>query len=582
MKGMAWPALGLGLACALGACGGGAAPAGGGAPGEPPAGAPADGPVRFEDATARFGLDAQHAATRTAEKHMPEVIGAGVAVADFDRNGAPDVFVVGGGRVEAGPRAAGARDRLFLNDGRGNLRDVSEAWGVGGVGHGMGVAVGDHDGDGWPDLLTTSFGGGLRLHRNTGSGFEDVTERAGLAGDRRWSTSAGFFDADGDGDLDLYVVHYVEFEVATALRCWHNERHIYCSPALYEAEPDTLWRNQGDGTFVDDSEAAGIAAHPAKGLALVLGDVDWDGDVDAFVANDITRNLLFVNDGAGVFEERGRTAGVAYDESGRASAGMGADLSDVDGDGRPDLSCTNFQDETTNVYLQRASGVFRDRSYAIGVGASAQEHLSWGVDFLDVDNDGDEDLFVANGHIDDGIGTVSERVSFAQQNSLFVLEGGRFEDVSDRAGDGLRLVEVTRGAASADLDGDGRLDLVLSNNGGRARVLRNATEGAEGRAVLLWLEGAPPNTTAIGARVEAEVAGRTLRREVRGASSYASFNDPRIHIGLGGAERTGSVRVRWPSGSVQLLEPLGPGTYRLVEGEAPVAITPGAAVIPPR
>jgi hypothetical protein len=538
--------------------------------------------VVFEDATARVGLDAQHSATRTAEKSMPEVIGAGVAVADFNRDGAPDVFVVGGGRVAPGPRPSGAADRLFLNDGSGTLRDASEAWGVGGVGHGMGVAVGDHDGDGWPDLLTTSFGGGLRLYRNTGEAFEDVTEAVGLAGDRRWSTSAGFFDADGDGDLDLYVVHYVDYEVATALRCWHNERHIYCSPALYEAEPDTLWRNEGDGTFVDVSEEAGIAAHPAKGLALVLGDVDWDGDVDAFVANDITRNLLLVNDGAGVFEERGRTAGVAYDESGRASAGMGADLADVDGDGRMDLSCTNFQDETTNVYLQQASGVFRDRSYALGVGASAQEHLSWGVDFLDVDNDGDEDLFVANGHIDDGIGTVSERVSFAQQNSLFLLEDGRFEDVSDRAGAGLRLVEVTRGSATADLDGDGRLDLVLSNNGGRARVLRNATAGAEGRAVLLWLEGAAPNTTAIGARVEAEVAGRVLRREVRGASSYASFNDPRIHIGLGDAEATGPVRVLWPDGREQELAPLAPGHYRVVEGEDPVAITPGAAVIPPR
>lgn len=562
------------LACA--SCG--AEPSGQG-PGAPEL---EDGPVRFEDATAELGLDVLHVATRTGERYMPEVIGAGVALADFNRDGAPDLFVVGGGQFAAGPRPESARDRLYLNDGKGHLEDVSEAWGVGGVGHGMGAAVGDHDGDGWPDLVTTSFGGGLRLLRNTGTGFEDVTEAAGLAADRRWSTSAGFLDADGDGDLDLFVVHYVLYDEDTALRCWLNERHIYCPPALYEAEADALWINQGDGTFVDGSEAAGLKAHPTKGLALVLGDIDWDGDIDAFVANDSTRNLLFVNDGSGTFDERGRIAGVAYDESGRAFAGMGADLTDVDGNGLLDISCTNYQDETTNIYLQRQGGVFRDRSYALGVGASAQEKLSFGVDFVDVDNDGDEDLFVANGHIDDGIASVSERVSFAQQNSLFLLDGQRFEDISDRAGDALRLVEVTRGLASADLDGDGRLDLVLSNNGGRARILRNVTEGAEGRAVLLWLEGAAPNTTAIGARVEATVGERTLLREVRGASSYASFNDPRIHLGLGDAAATGPVRVLWPDGGEQVLGPLSPGTYRLVQGGEPEPITPGAGVVAPR
>ena len=565
-----------GLALTLTACSGGdSAP-------QSAKGGVVNGPVRFVDRAMALGVEALHVVGRTPEKTMPEILGPGLALADFDRDGAPDLYVVGGGAVDEVERRSEARDRLFLNDGSGRFREASEEWGVSGRGYGMGVAVGDYDGDGWPDVLTTSFGGGLRLYRNDGAGFEDVTAAAGLDADRRWSVSAGFFDLENDGDLDLYVVHYVEYELATALRCWHNQRHIYCSPELYDAEPDALWRNDGDGTFTEISEESGVAEHLGKGLALSLGDIDWDGDVDVYVANDVTRNLLFYNEGAGRLEERGRTSGVAYDESGRAAAGMGCDFSDVDDNGLLDISCTNFQGETTNLYLQKPAGIFRDRSYALGVGSSAQSRLSWGVDFFDVDNDGDEDLFIANGHMDDGIGTVSETVTFAQRNSLFIRDDqGRFRDVSESAGPGLALVEVTRGAATGDLDGDGLLDLVVSNNGGRTRLLMNESEVGDARSASLWLEGTLSNRAAIGARVEAKVGEATLLREVRGASSYASFNDPRIHLGLGAAG-TAEVRILWPSGTEQRIDALGPGHYHVVEGEAPAPFTPGEAVIPPR
>lgn len=537
--------------------------------------------IQFVDEATKRGVDFEHTAKRSSEKLMPEVLGAGVAVADFNRDGAPDLYFVGGGDLSRSGRPEAARDRLFLNDGKGNFSDASAAWKTGGGGYGMGVAVGDYDNDGWPDVLLTSYGAGERLYRNTGTQFEDVTTSAGLNPKAGWSSSAGFFDCDADGDLDLYVVRYVKYDMRAALKCWHNGRHIYCSPALFEAESDTLWRNNGDGTFSDASEAAGLAAHACNGLALCLGDVDWDGDVDAFVANDITRNLLFINDGSGKFTDRASIAGTAYDETGRASAGMGADFSDVDGNGLLDIACTNFQDETSNLYMQVAPNVFRDKAYALGVGSSAQQRLSFGVDFFDADNDGDEDLFVANGHIDDGIGSVSESISFAQQNSLYELEDGRYNRITDSSGSGLKLIEVTRGSVSADLDGDRRLDLVLTNNSGPARLLMNHGE-TPADAVVLWLEGKSANRSAIGTRVEVTVGERTLKREVRGSSSYLSQPDPRVHIGLGTAKAVDEVRLLWPGGGEQTLSGLAAGFYRIIEGEEPQPFTPGEKTLPPR
>jgi len=537
------------------------------------------GPLRFVDEAGTRGVDFVHQPTRTAEKLMPEILGSGVAVADFDRDGAPDLYFVGGGSLRADGRPAVCRDRLFLNDGSGGFRDASETWGVTGTGYGMGLAVGDYDGDGWTDLVTTSFAGGERLYRNTGTSFIDVTEESGLGGSPRWGTSAGFSDFDGDGDLDLYVVRYVEYGLDPALPCTLNGRHTYCSPALFEAEPDTFWRNEG-GRFVDASGPSGIAAHACKGLALALGDVDGDGDVDAFVANDITRNLLWINDGAGRFTDRGILSGTAYDETGRASAGMGADFSDIDENGLLDIACTNFQDETSNLFVQGSPEVFRDRAYALGVGQSAQQRLSFGVDFFDADNDGDEDLFVANGHIDDGVDAVSETTAFAQPNSLYLLEGGRFEEVGASAGSGLALVEVSRAAVSADLDGDGRLDLVLTSNAGPARLLMNRSE-ARGEAVVLWLERAAPHRSPIGTRVEARVGERVLLREVHGSSSFLSHCDARVHLGLGEAQALDELVIRWPGAEPQEIAELAPGFWRVVEGREPETFTPGAKVLAP-
>ncbi len=538
-----------------------------------------EGPIQFRDETVERGIDFVHVANRTQKRRIPEVMGGGVAVADFNRDGAPDLYLVGGGSIEGSRRTASARDRLYLNDGRGQFKDVSQAWKVEGMDYGMGVACGDYDNDGWTDLLLTGLGGGERLLRNTGSGFEDVTQLAGLGFKNTWGVSAGFFDADGDGDLDIYVVRYVEFDLETATPCWSNGRPIYCSPQMFDPLGDTLWVNNGDGTFHDGSITSGIGVELGKGLALALGDLDWDGDVDVYVANDTTRNFLYRNDGKGIFKDVASISGVAYDESGATAAGMGADFSDVDGNGTQDIVCSNFQDQTTNIYMQGNRGAYRDKSFAIGVGASARQRLSFGLDFFDVDNDGDEDLFVANGHIEDNIALVSSTVTFAQQDSLYLLgDGRRFKDISDSSGADLRRKDVSRAVATADFDGDGLLDLAVTVNGGPVRLLMNRSEPSPGGAVILWLEGTQSNRSAIGTRIETE----TLRREVRGASSYLAHCDPRIHIGLGGMESIPRMRILWPSGAVQEIEGLSAGTYHIVEKQTPKAIIPGDAVIAPK
>ncbi len=536
--------------------------------------------LRFDDVTEAWSVSVTHHAGRHPERWLPEIMGGSVSLLDVNRDGALDIFMLDSGSV-GDDVPADAGPKLLLGDGKGGFADVTEAWGLTHAGYGMGVAAGDVDNDGWVDLYLTSYDATDRLLRNDGGQrFVDVTEAWGLA-PQGWSTSAAFLDADADGDLDLYLVRYVDYSLQDAIKCWFRSIHIYCTPAMYEAQSDRFLRNDG-GTFVDVSETAGVASVAAKGLAVGTGDLDDNGYTDVFVGSDISQNLLLLARGDGTFEEKAVTAGVAYSELGREESTMGVAISETDDVPGWDIAITNFQAEPTSLYAREKGGVYRERSDAAGIGASSRARLSFGIDWLDADNDGDEDLLVANGHINDNIATFRETVTFAQPNSLYARTGpGKFEDVTETAGSALAKSGVSRGLAVGDIDGDGGVDYVVVDNDGAVQVARNTTPD-RGHWISLWLEGTTANRSAIGAIVTVKQGATTQRREVRGASSYLSVSDRRVHVGLGASTDVPAVEIRWPDGKEQVVTlPSIDAHFQVRQGQDPQVYTPGEGVRPP-
>jgi hypothetical protein len=532
--------------------------------------------IRFDDGAQSTGIDFLHVPTRTSDKLLPEIMGSGVAIVDVNRDGAPDVVFVNSGAVRDSSRPANATNHLYINDGRGHFTDKTAEWKLPSTGYGMGVAAGDYDNDGWVDLFLTAYRGDDVLLRNTGSSFEDVTQKAGIKSDGAWGTSAGFLDLDNDGDLDLWEVRYVNYTPENSVKTYHNRVFVYSTPVIYDAVPDRLLRNNGDGTFQDISREAGLTSAARKGLALAIGDIDLDGDVDIYVANDTNPNQLWINDGRGGLKENAQLYGVAYSEAGAELGNMGADFSDTNGDGLLDIVCTTFQTETTSIYRQEQPLLFREVSDAIGIGETARARLKFGVDFFDADNDGDEDLIVANGHIEDNISEYTDSITFAQQTTLYEnLGNGNFADISNVAGPALQIKQVGRGLATGDLDGDGDLDFIITTNGGKAQIGINASE-KRGNFVGLWLEGNKSNRSAIGARVVAKIGNRTIQRQIMSASSYLSVCDFRVLLGLGDATVIDELTIYWPGREPQVIKNLDAGKYyRIVEGQPPTAFVPG-------
>jgi hypothetical protein len=509
-------------------------------------------PFAFDDIARRAGLTLPHHNGAEGRFRLIETMGSGVGLIDFDDDGWLDVLIAQGCSLPCDPTRTTGTARLYRNRHDGTFEDVTDRAGVGFAGYGQGVAVGDYDGDGRDDLFVAGFGRSA-LYRNNGDGtFEDRTDPAGVAG-HGWPTSCAFADLDNDGDLDLYAVHYVadsvDAEGRPTVSCNALPGQLgYCPPGAFRPEPDVLYRNNGDGTFTDVSQESGIGRVAGNGLGLAIVDLDDDGRLDVFVANDQSPNFLFHNLGDLRFEEVALSWGVAYDESGHARAGMGVAVGDYDGDGRSDLLVTNFYEEGDTLYRNVAPGHFQVSTSAARLAVPSRGVLGFGTGFLDVDNDGRLDLFAANGHIND---VRPLGMPYAMPPQLFRnLGNGRFADVSARCGAYFEGLWLGRAAAFGDLDNDGATDILVTHNEGPPALLRNATE-PRGHYLMLDLRAKGVGRRAVGTRVTVQAGGRTIVRELAGGTSYLSASDSRVHIGLGAASRVDALEVGWPSGAVR-------------------------------
>jgi tetratricopeptide (TPR) repeat protein len=530
-------------------------------PGEPSLSAR---PSFIDDAEA-VGLRFRFDNGASPSRQMPETMSGGVGLLDYDGDGWLDVYLVQGGPFPPDPKASGSGDRLFRNLGDGRFEDASENSGISKLarGYGHGVAVGDYDNDGHPDLFITRWRA-YALYRNQGDGtFVDRTEAAGLGGPRDWPTSAAFADLDNDGDLDLYVCHYLKWDSEDPRLCFEEEKKVYryCAPQRFPHEPDHIFRNDG-GRFTDVTSEAGIRDWHGQGLGVVAADLDDDGKLDLFVANDQSANYLFRNLGEMRFEEIAETTGVAGNAKGGYQAGMGVACGDLDGDGRLDLAVTNFYNESMTFYHNLGGGIFVDHTTAIGLLVPTRYQLGFGTVFFDADNDGLLDLAAANGHIDD----YRPEIPYPMPAQLFLGRGGgRLADVSDIAGPPWQVPRVARGLASGDLDNDGRVDLLLLAQNEPLAYFHNRTD--PGHALTLQLQGTTSNRDAVGARVTVTVAGRSRVAQRIGGGSYQSASDPRLHFGLGSDDRADEIQVNWPSGrSERFGSAHGSTGYLLVEG----------------
>ena len=571
-----WPLASTFVAALAWSCGGGSAtpvePAG---PEPPPP--EAAGPAIFEESAASTGLDFVHRNGAAGEHFLPEIMGAGAALFDYDADGDLDVFLVQGGPVfgDGGNDRAPYRDRLFRNElvesGQLRFADATEASGLRSDGVGMGVAAGDADGDGWIDLYVTNVGSNV-LWRNRGDGtFEDATSKAAVD-DPGWSVPALFFDPDGDGDLDLFVGNYLDFNRGTHTVCGATVGGPdYCSPRSFTPQPDRFFRNLGKGRFEEATEQAGLAGTAAYTLGGVALDADGDRRLDLYVANDWTPNHLWLNRG-GRFENGAPIAGVAVNAGGVAEAGMGVDAADFDGDGDEDLFLAHLTGETNTLYRNEGRGLFRDATLAAGLGAPSLPWTGFGAAWVDVDNDSRLDVVVVSGAVR-RMSKPGDATDFGQPNQVFRnLGDGSFEEISDRAGPAFGDDLVSRGAAFGDIDNDGDTDLLVSNNGGPAQLFLNAI-GQDRAWIGLRVVRGLPDRDALGAVVELRLSdGRTITRRVRTGMSYASSSDPRLIFGLAEADTTREMRIRWPDGVEETFDALGLRRYHTLrrgEGKAP-------------
>jgi hypothetical protein len=517
-------------------------------------------PGKFTDATAALGLHFKYLASHTAKHYLPETMGAGVALFDYDNDGRLDIFLVNGAAL-SDPTPKGSIpqksspqywNRLFHQKPDGTFVDVTEKAGLEGSGYGMGVAVGDYDNDGYEDLYVTAYGGNKLYHNNGNGTFTDVTEKAGVAGNG-WSTSAAWVDLDGDGLLDLVVLRYLQWDFDDLWCGEHKEGYrSYCHPDIFQPVSPLVYHNDGNGHFTEVSQRIGLAK-PGKGLGIALADYDRDGHVDLFVANDSMVEFLYHNKGDGTFEEVGLPSQVAVDGDGRTYAGMGVDFADYNNDGWPDLVITDLANQRYALYQNNGDSTFTYASFSAGLARFTMQHSGWGVRFFDYDNDGWKDLLIAQGHDLDTIELNYPNLHYREPMLLLRNMGRDFADVSRDSGAVFHESWVGRGMAIGDIDNDGRIDAVVTTNDGPAYILRNET-ATQNHWLTLKLVGHKSNRDAIGAEVKLVTAKGPQFATVSTTGSYLSSSDKRVHFGLGSESVAQTIEIRWPSGILETLK----------------------------
>jgi len=530
---------------------------------KPPLPAPqGQSPVTFTDITAQSGIKFHHESSPTSQKYLMETMGGGVAAIDYDNDGRMDLFFTNGARLDD-PMPKGAmpdkRDpkfwnRLYHQKPDGTFEDVTTRAGIKGEGYSMGVAIADYDADGFPDIYVTAYGGNTLYHNNGDGTFTDVTRKLNVAGGG-WSTSAGWLDYDHDGRLDLFVARYMEWDFDKgSLYCGEKRAgyRAYCHPDNFKGATNILYHQRTDGTFEDASAKAGFNDPTGKGLGVAFADFDNDGWVDIFVANDSVRQTLYRNKGDGTFEDIALVSGAGYDENGKTFAGMGVDCADYDNDGFPDVLITSLSNETYPLYHNNGDATFTYATTTTGVGQISLLNTGWGAHFVDVDNNGWRDIFVAQGHVLDTIEKTSSYLKYKQSPLLMLNTGKGFINVSASAGSAFTTPVAARGAAFVDLNNDGQLDVVIATVNGAPLILRN--NGTKNHWLGLMLGGAKQNRAGLGARITVtDSIGRKQIFDVSSAGSYLSSNDSRTLVGLGAATGVASIEIRWPGGRTQTL-----------------------------
>jgi enediyne biosynthesis protein E4 len=540
--------------------------------------AAASSPIQLRDVTRDTGITFVHNDGSSGRRYIVETVSCGLALLDYDGDGDLDIYFLNGSALPGLDIAEPPRNALYRNDGNWKFTDVTESSGVGDTGYGLGVCVGDYNNDGHPDIYVNNFGPNV-LYRNNGDGtFTDVTREAGVAAGDRVGAGASFLDMDGDGDLDLFVANYVDFNYQN-----HQISHMsgfpaYVGPLNYPPTANVLYRNNGDGTFTDVSVASGIAAHRGTGMGMICADYDGDGDTDIIVGNDLGANFVFQNDGAGNFKEVGLALGLAYDALGNVHGTMAVECGDWNNDGWLDFYMTSYQRQLATLYQSKGGVYFEDVTRPTGAGTDTYPQVTWGTGLVDFDNDGHRDLFIACGHLIDNVERFDDTTRYHARNILLRNNGqGRFVNVSDQCGDGLLPALSSRGAVFDDLDNDGDIDVVILNSRSGPTILRNESTGGH-HWLQVQLRGTRSNRDGIGARVTVRAGDLTQIDEVHSGRSYQSDYGKRLHFGLGSRDAVDEVRVQWIGGGVEIF-PVDRVNrlVTLVEGEGRQPVSTGRA-----